>query len=233
MDRNATPDPGEVRVVAFDLDGTLLRGGTACEVLARPIGRLARVREMEASSSTEQMAAARTEMAGWYQDYSRSELLGFLDQAELAPGAEDGCRQLREAGVEIVIVSLTWSFAVEAFAHRFGASAWLGTTLESDGSISHVWPEDKPRWLEEQCAATNTRALGVAAVGDSLGDVPLLNSVGLPIFVGKTLLKGLPAETVHLPDADIRDVAQLILNRALPSRHSQLVRVEQGSKAAP
>ena len=108
MEREATPDPGEVRIVAFDLDGTLLRGDTACEVLARPIGRLARMREMEASSSTEQLAAARTEMAGWYQDYSRSELLGFLDQAELAPGAEDGCRQLREAGVEIVITSVTW-----------------------------------------------------------------------------------------------------------------------------
>lgn len=30
---------GRVRPAAFDLDGTLLRGGTVCEVMARPPGR--------------------------------------------------------------------------------------------------------------------------------------------------------------------------------------------------
>lgn len=36
------------RLVAFDLDGTLLRGDTVCEALARRMGHFERMRELEA-----------------------------------------------------------------------------------------------------------------------------------------------------------------------------------------
>ena len=34
---------GPIRLAAFDLDGTLLRGETVCEAIARPLGRLERM----------------------------------------------------------------------------------------------------------------------------------------------------------------------------------------------
>ena len=43
------------------------------------------------------------------------------------------------------------------------------------------------------------------------GDVPMLRVVGLPIFVGGDRPADLPASDVHLPHADIRDVAEVIL----------------------
>lgn len=42
-------------------------------------------------------------------------------------------------------------------------------------------------------------------------DLPMLDVVGLPIFVGTARIDGLPPRTVHPPDADILEVARVVL----------------------
>ncbi len=201
-----------IHLVAFDLDGTLLRGDTVCEVLARRLGRLDRMRELEATATgLDAQMLARAEMVSWYEGYSPAELQGFAAEACLAPGAQEGCALLGEAGVEIVILSVTWGFAVEWFARELGATSWIGTSLEPGGSIGHVWPEDKASWLDTKLETVGLSRRQVAAVGDSRGDVPLLHAAGLPVFVGLELLPELPEDTQHMPAADVRDIARLIL----------------------
>ncbi len=39
---------GRIRLAAFDLDGTLTRGDSACESIGRRVGHLHRVRVLEA-----------------------------------------------------------------------------------------------------------------------------------------------------------------------------------------
>ena len=202
-----------VELVVFDLDGTLLRGPTVCEVLAGPLGHLDRMREIEQISDRDEMTAARVEMAEWCTTVERDVLLGYLEGAQLAPGAVEGCAALRSAGVRVAIASITWEFAVARFATMFGAYAWIGTTLADDGTVGHCWAETKASWV---------RSLGdplrTAAVGDTTGDVPMLHEVGFPIFVGAQLPTDAPVSTLHLPAADIRDVAAAVLGR-LPEEH--------------
>ena len=64
-----------MRIAAFDLDGTLLGGQTACEAIAEGIGHIGRMRELEQpeSSQIEEIMAAREEMAGWYSALIPSE----------------------------------------------------------------------------------------------------------------------------------------------------------------
>ena len=52
------------RLVVFDLDGTLLRPYTACEVLAQRLGHAERMAEIERISGKDEIVAARVEMAG-------------------------------------------------------------------------------------------------------------------------------------------------------------------------
>ena len=200
---------GVIRLVAFDLDGTLLRGRTVCELLARPLGCLERMRELEAGACT--IEAARTEMAGWYLESGCSieQLTTHLADAEIAPGADEGCAMLHEAGAEIVIASVTWSFAVEYFARRFGASCWLGTSLTPGGEIGHVFADDKARWLGRLRVERGLARAEVAAVGDSANDLPMLRSAGVAIFVGPAPTAG---DAMRLPGADIRDVASKLLS---------------------
>jgi HAD superfamily phosphoserine phosphatase-like hydrolase len=211
-----------VRLVAFDLDGTLIRGPTICETLAMSFGTLSRMREIEQLRDVAQIRAARDEMLGWYGDGPRDALCGRLADVQIAPGAEQAFTRLAQRGVVTVIVSITWGFAVAWFARRFGAAAWIGTEVTQAGEVQHFWPGDKPVWLAEYAAQRGIRISDVAAVGDSPGDVPMLAAVGHPIFVGAAL----PAEiahAVHAPDADMRDIADLILARGsatFPPRRS-------------
>ena len=177
-----------MKIAAFDLDGTLLRGRTACEAIAEGIGRIERMWEFEQLQSSNQVAevtAAREEMAGWYSAFTISDLCKHLSTVPLAPGVEDGFTLLRDHGFKIAIVSVTWEFAVEWFANWLKADYFVGVGLSPSGQITHFWPHDKESWLRELAASLGVNMVDVAAVGDSSGDIPMLLSVGHRYWVGK------------------------------------------------
>ena len=201
-----------VRLVAFDLDGTLLRGPTICEVLAAKFGVQDRMREFEQMRDIADIRAARQEMLTWYGDSPLEELCTELTRVELAPGALEAFPLLATRGVHAVIISVTWAFAVEWFARRFGAQAWVGTTVTGTRSIGHFWPSDKPIWLSRYLRNLGIEPAEVAAVGDSYGDVPMLSSVAHPVYVGAQLPTEI-SHAMHRPHADMREVAEEILGR--------------------
>jgi phosphoserine phosphatase len=200
-----------VRLAAFDLDGTLVRGPTICEQFAEHLGKLPRMREIEQLRDPVQISAARQEMLAWYGE-SRNALCGRLCHTEIAPGAHEAFEMLAKHGVQTAIVSITWNFAVAWFARKFGAGAWIGTDVSAAGEIHHFWPDDKPVWLSAHAKSLGIELDEVAAVGDSQGDVPMLAAVGRPFFVGAEL-PGEIKHAVHLPRADLREIAALILAR--------------------
>ena len=196
-----------VRLVVFDLDGTLIRGRTICEVVADGLGQRDRMRALERARSRAEVVAAREEMATWYQGVPVDRLRALCFDADLAPGALDGCELLRDCGVDLAIASMTWTFGVEAIAEMLDIDRCLGTRLHDDGRIDHVFAEDKAPWIEGLGVPRDE----IAGVGDSARDMPMLGVVGLPIFVGNERIDGLPPRTVHLPDADILEVARVVL----------------------
>jgi len=204
--------PAPIRLAAFDLDGTLIRADTCCEALARPLGRLERMRAFERRTTVAGIAAARTEMVGWYDGIPGDTLCAPLAAVPLAPGAAEGFRLLRQHGIATAIVSITWEFAVARFARRLGADYFVGTGLATDGRIAHFWPEDKARWVAALAGRLGCDLRAVAAVGDSHGDVPMLRAVGAPFFVGQQLPEGL-ATAVHRPAGDIKQIARCIVGR--------------------
>lgn len=193
-------------LVAFNLDGTLIRGDTVCQVIARPMGHLKRMNELELLTEIGDIAAARAEVAGYYATATRNEPLSYLEGCVLAPGAEEGFAQLGQCGVRTAIVSITWGFAAEWFADRLGADYRMGTGLAEDGHTDHFWPADKARWLRDLVRGLDLRPEQVAAVGDSWGDAEMLRVVGYPFYVGRILPEVLNAE--HRPGADILVLAR-------------------------
>ena len=200
---------GPSGLVVFDLDGTLLRGPTVCEVLAARLGRLDKMRSFETLTSEYEIARARIEMARWYNGISRGQLVSFLEAAEWAPGTFEGVACLRAAGVELGVASITWNFAVEWFATRLGIARVLGTGLGEDGTIHHVWPRHKAAWLRALVSQLGLPKERTAAVGDSSGDLAMLHVAVLRFYVGVQPPFGLTC--VHIPHGNILDVAQHIL----------------------
>ena len=199
-------------LAVFDLDGTLLRGPTACEVIAESMGLLDRMKQFEGLTSELDVAAARDEMAAWYRGILLADLTAPLASATVAPGAYDGIDLLRRHGIAVAIASITWEFAVEWFARRLQSDYYVGTRLEVDGNVTHFWPRDKATWVKGLRDTLRVPASRVAAIGDSLGDLDMLCAVGHPVFVGDTLLSELP-DVTHFPGADISTVARWITER--------------------
>lgn len=207
---------GSIRLVVFDLDGTLLRRRTVCELIAAPLGQERRMAELERLTSWEDVRQARYEITSWYAGRTEEELAGYVSRAELAPGAREGILLLQEAGVEVLVASLTWRFAVNAVARRLGVDAILGTDLDpEDWSVAkHSWPVDKRRSLIEAATLRDIPLERVGAVGDSPGDLPMLGAAGIGVYVGLIRPTELPEHVLHAPDADIRSIAINLLTRA-------------------
>lgn len=199
------------KLSAFDLDGTLLRGDTVWEALARPLGHLDRLQEFEqlSASYVDSVRAARKEVAGWYTASTLPELHSSLASMRLAPGVHKGLGLLKGNGSKIAIISITWEFAVEWFAGQFGADYFVGTGLSPDGKITDFWPNDKAVWLKSLADRLGAPMSDVAAAGDSSGDLHMLRAVGHPYWVGHDLPASLTA--AHHPDGDIECIAQDIV----------------------
>ena len=199
-----------IRLVAFDLDGTLVRGDTVCEVIARRLGHLARMRELEKTATDEpSLIHLRDELAGYYRGRSTADLEACLDDLVLAPGIADAFALFATHGIRTAIVTITWTFAARWLARRFGIGDVLGCDLAPDGRITHVFPADKGRWLAARMTALGLGADEVAAVGDSWRDADMFAVAAHRFFVGPALLPGLDAH--HQPDGDLAVIARKIV----------------------
>ena len=204
-------------IAVFDLDGTLLRGDTVCELLARPLARLPEMKRFERLTEEAEIANARKQMALWYDGVSVETLHSYLDDAIWAPGAREAIRELQRGNILVAIASITWRFAVGWFASQLSVRHYLGTDINEDGSIAHVWPRDKARWLNELVRDYEVSSNQVAAIGDSWGDTDMLMAAHLSFFVGHTPLPGL-SSAIHLPHGDLRAISKRILDAWHPDR---------------
>jgi len=199
-------------LVVFDLDGTLLRGPTVCELLAAPLGRVPEMQAFERLTTESEIAEGRAQMAAWYRGIPRARLLRSLEGACWAPGVREGVSELKAAGLEVAIASITWEFAVEWFARELGVARFLGTGLSRSGRVRHVWGRDKAIWLQELAREVEVPRKRTAAVGDSESDRALLRAAGLRFYVGARPPPRLRS-VAHYPAGDIAEVAGAILRQ--------------------
>ncbi|PZU20525.1 MAG: hypothetical protein DI589_17370 [Shinella sp.] len=197
-------------LMAFDVDGTLLRGENICECIARNIGRSSEMAAFERLRTREDIADGRHAMLEWYRPYSQATLIEYLRDLRLAPGVRSGFARLKSQGVKIALVSITWQFAVEWLAADLGADYAVGTGWSPENGIAHFWPEDKATWLQTLLETLEIDQRGLVAAGDSYGDIPMLKFAGRGYFVGTDLPQDLQ-HVHHWPNADISAIVDDIL----------------------
>ncbi len=197
-------------LVVFDLDGTLLRGFTVCELISIPLGQFDRMKQFEGLTSESDIVAAREEMAQWYRGIPLADLTAPLVSTVVAPGAYEAIALLRQNMITVAIASITWEFGVACFARRLQADYYIRTRLDADGKITHFWPRDKAIWIRKLGDSLQIPTSRIAGVGDSRGDIDMLRAVDSPIFVGQ-ILPGELQGVKHLPNADILTVADWIM----------------------
>jgi phosphoserine phosphatase len=208
-------------LVVFDVDGTLIREKTVCELIAEKIDRVERMdwlernagspKEPGIASRNESIVAAREEMAGWYIEAGEETVESFIDSVIWAEGAHSGIASLIDDNWLVAIASLTWSFGVEIIARDLGIYSMIATYLNwNSKKIDHIFAEDKADFLQQLTYEHRIPEDRVFAVGDSGGDVPMLEVAPHGFYLGTTdpQIPGI----VHLPNAGIDTIAQLVIN---------------------
>lgn len=210
--------PGPPRLTVFDLDGTLIPKTTVCVHLAEWMGHLDVVHDLERRYAAHEIS--NTEVAAFdaphYAGLSLHDVGRRLDSIPSIAGIADTVEALRGRGMEVLLATVTWRFAAEHFARRYGFDAVCGCEMDVDGDgrlagavARHIEAEDKLAFVAEYAAARGISLDECVAIGDSRSDLPLFGAVGLAIALNATPAAAAAAH-VAIETDDLRDVLAAI-----------------------
>jgi phosphoserine phosphatase len=207
-----------IRLVAFDLDGTLSPGLTVVGRLAQGIGKLPDMNALEARLARGEITrdVLAEAAAGHLRGMSVAGAAALLDPWALMPGAEETVVRLRTQGIAVLLVTLTWRFAAGLIGRRLALDGWSGSEPELDGDglctgkIRHLFTEpDKRHFIEAHAADLGIAMSQVVAVGDSAGDIPMFQAAGRSIALNASPAAR-EAATHALDAPDLRDILPLL-----------------------
>lgn len=204
---------GRRRLVAFDLDGTLLPGTSISLILADRLGHRAMMDALEARYARGEIGndVVATESAASFAGVPLSDIALALSDAPFIPGIVATLDALRSEGIVPILATVTWRFAARVVADRFGFAEASGTELgEADGCPTgivtrHFNGADKAAFVRAAAAARTIALADCAAVGDSRSDLAMFAIVGRSIAFNGTP-DAVAAASVSLRAGDLRDV---------------------------
>jgi phosphoserine phosphatase len=204
-------------VVVFDLDGTLLRGTTVSLLLAQWLGRGEEIAELERAFHAHEISNSviADTSAAWLAGCRTADAWQVLADGPWINGMTETLQTLGDAGVSLLLGTITWRGAAEMLRERHGFAAVSGTEMAANdgvlsGVVSRYFDEhDKLRFVEKWCAQNGFSMSQVAAIGDSRSDVPLFRRVGMSIALNATP-DARAAATRSLDTDDLRDVLALL-----------------------
>jgi len=111
----------------------------------------------------------------------------------LIGGIETTVGKIKQAGIAVLLTTITWRFAAEYFQNRFGFDAASGVEMGEDesgyltGKVTCYFDEyNKATFVENYCRERNVSFEECVAVGDSRSDIPLFQKVGFAIGLNAT-----------------------------------------------
>jgi phosphoserine phosphatase len=168
----------------FDMDGTILLGTAAAELIAEELDIVEFVEELEAGFAsgalTPPMYAERI-----FEHWKRLDAAAIRRTFDAAPWIDDMTRvtaDIRARGEHSIVITLSPHFFAEHLVD-FGFDRVYGSpfpplpfTEPLDTSILH-WADDKPRIARQHVADVGLTLDDVIAYGDSGSDVPLFQLI--------------------------------------------------------
>ncbi len=134
-------------------------------------------------------AVVANELATLLKGYSTEELNVALSQEHFIEGAIELTNALREAGIAVLIATVTWRFVADWVASQLGGEVISGVELEEvsglfTGKVSgHAHAINKTNGLKAWCAKNKVSMDRCIAVGDSRSDLHIFENVGLSLAI--------------------------------------------------
>jgi phosphoserine phosphatase len=170
------------------MDGTLIRT-TAALHLGEWLGHKDVIADLDRRCMAGEIttAAVADGIAAYYADILVADVASQMATVPCISGIREGVDLLRARGILPVIATMSWSFAAQCLADRFGFAAVSGAQMEqADGVLSgrvtaYFDGDDKAAFVRDLCSERGVAMRSVVAVGDSSSDIPLFKAVGYSV----------------------------------------------------
>jgi phosphoserine phosphatase len=179
-----------IKVVCFDLDGTLIINTNSVAYLCTLNGRQKELEDIELMERREQIS--------WIEaDFLKAALLEGLAAGKIAEcfdaeitllnGIGAVVNSIKEKGIMALLITAGPVEVAEVVGRRFGFDRVYGSiygvrdNIFTGELLEHLDDAGKLRCLEDFCSGHKIRLHQCAAVGDSLSDVLIFGKVGLAI----------------------------------------------------
>jgi len=179
------------RLAGFDLDGTLVYGTTVLLHLGSKLGEVEFVQSLVSGyesykfTNREVSTAAASKLFGGKH---KDDLIKLLDDIPSLDKIQETVHILKSHEIRSVVASVTFGFASEWFAKRFGfdGSSGIELAVDSDGNYTgevaeHFDELDKRKFMIKQCRDMAISTSEVFYIGDSRSDIPTFGLVGFSI----------------------------------------------------
>lgn len=182
------------KLVSFDLDGTLFPDTTSGTELARLLGHLNQMRDLEDRYARFEISNADVARADAqaYSGRSVAELQEAVLTIPIISGFQETVHYLKTYNIHLLIVTLAWSFVARALVKKYGLDECAGAVLgESNGRFTGKVEQDfedvdKPLFVRAYAEQRGFSMAQCVAIGDSRSDIPLFREVGVAIALNAT-----------------------------------------------
>ncbi|MDG7007371.1 MAG: HAD-IB family phosphatase [Nitrososphaerota archaeon] len=200
----------EIRLAAFDLDGTVLEHNSSWVAIHKHFGT-----EHEGATSLRLYTEGkidyrefmRRDIGSWPKGVTKDEIRGVLSGYRIRREAPEVFEALRSKGIKTALVTSGIDLLAKEVARELGIDHWLANGLRFNKSgvllpdgIGRVDPTRKDLAYKRLLAKIGVPAKTTIAVGDTIYDLAFLKSAGLGFML---------AHTTRVSDPDIIHIDRL------------------------
>ena len=170
-------------------------GTSVCLHLAEKFGHFEHLQQLEARYVNGAISNAQIAdgICPYYAGQSLDAIEAHLSSVPIINGVPTVLATLAAKGIESIICTVTWRFAAQILARRYGFVDASGCEMDIDengvliGRVSKYFDEfDKLDFVKAYCSERQIPLSQVFAVGDSRSDIPLFGAVGFSVALNAT-----------------------------------------------
>ena len=211
----------QIKLVVFDMDGTIIEPRSSWAMIHDHFGTdNSEMLQMYIEHKISDKEFVKADIALWNSKSNRpvneEYINSILDKAKPRKGAEELISSLHEENIKTIILSGGIQYLADKWAKKWNMDEALANDLidDSEGNLKAVIKSsghNKGPVMEGMIEKYNLSKSEIAAIGDTVVDIPTFERAGLSVAVNTEDERVISKATYHLK-GDLSELTKLILN---------------------
>jgi len=211
----------QIKLVVFDMDGTIIEPRSSWAMIHEHFGTdNTEMLKLYIDHKISDKEFVKADIKLWNRKSDKpvdeKYINSILDKAKARKGAEELITSLHENNIKTIILSGGIQYLADKWAKKWNMSEALANDLidDKDGNLTAIINSsghNKGPVMEKMIEKYNCEKNEIAAVGDTIVDVPTFERAGLSIAVNTDDERVISKANYHLK-GDLTELQKLIIN---------------------